>query len=112
MGPVTKQRESITADLRVQFGVRVGLSSPDADLHDAVHILPDELVVIQQLHSLSRSVRSLLLQRSQQRLPQVVQVVQVHCLPAAQRPAAATKTLVDLVFDAVNGQSMGFFYSL
>lgn len=34
------------ADLGVQFGVRVWLSAPDADLHDAVHVFLDELIVI------------------------------------------------------------------
>lgn len=75
------------ADLRIQFGVWVWLSAPDADLHDAVHILPDELVVVQQLHRLSGPLRSVPLKRAEQRLPQVVQIVQVNGLNAAQSSA-------------------------
>lgn len=93
--PSTKQQSAVLwnisplTDLRFQFGVRVRLSAPDADLHDAIHVLLDELVVVQQLHSLSRSLRSVLLKWAQQCLSQVVQVVQVNCPHAAQRPAGA-----------------------
>lgn len=78
----------LPTDLGVQFGVGVGLTSPHADLHHAVHVLLHQLVVVQQLHGLAGALRAPSLQRTQQRLPQVVQVVQVDGLPAAQRPAA------------------------
>lgn len=48
--------------LGVQFGVGVGLSSPDADLHDAVHVLLDKLIVVQQLHGFGSALRSVLLE--------------------------------------------------
>ena len=65
------------------------MSAPDADLHDAVHVLPDEVVAVQQLHGLPGALGSVPLERAHQRLPQVVQVVQVHRLSAAQCPAGA-----------------------
>lgn len=47
-----------STDLRVQFGVGVGLIAPNADLHDAVDIFLDELVVVQYLHSFAGALGS------------------------------------------------------
>lgn len=80
-----------SADLWVQLGVGVDLISPNADLHDAVHVFLDQLVVVQDLHSSAGALRSAPLQRAQQRSSQVVQVVQVDRLLAAHAPAAAKR---------------------
>lgn len=81
-----------STDLRVQFGVEVGLITPNADLHDAVHIFLDEVVVIQYLHSFAGALGSVPLQRAQQRVAQVVQVVQVNRRPAAHGPTASKRS--------------------
>lgn len=89
---VSKIQIPLPANLRVQFGVGVGLTPPNADLHDAVHILLDELVVVEYLHGFAGALRSMPLKRTHQRQPQVVQVVDVYRLSAAHRPAGAKQT--------------------
>lgn len=50
-----------STDLRVQFGVEVGLISPNADLHDAVHIFLHEVVVVQDAHGCAGALGSVAL---------------------------------------------------
>ena len=54
--PIVKTWRS--TDLWVQFGVGVGLITPDADLHDAVDVFLDELVLVQNVHSFAGTLGS------------------------------------------------------
>ena len=78
------KRLNAPPDLGVQLGIGIGLAAPDADLHDAVHILPDEVILVHELDGLARSLSTLPLEGTKQHPPKVRHVVLVHRLTAAQ----------------------------